>query len=204
MTERKATASRTHGGSAALPTGGKETATALTIPKIRKMSAASCLALLRHESVGRMAFSFHDRVDITPIHYVYANKWLFARTSHGEKMMTIAHAPWVALEVDEVNGVFEWKSVVVHGTVYLAERDGGPVEARRWRTGIELLKRIVPGTGTTHDPVAFRSLVFGIHVDSLSGRISSLTGGATGRSVTAPVRAERRPPATSSKRRLRS
>jgi len=168
------------------------------------MGAASCLALLRREMVGRMAFSFHDRVDITPIHYVYANKWLFARTSHGEKMLTIAHAPWVALEVDEVKSVFEWKSVVVHGTVYLAERDAGPSEARRWRTGIELLKRIVPGTGTTHDPVAFRSLVFGIHVDSLSGRISSLTGGSTGRSVTAPVRADRRPPRTSLKRRNRS
>ena len=174
------------------------------IPNIRKMSAASCLALLRRETVGRMAFSFHDRVDITPIHYVYANKWLFARTSHGAKMTTIAHVPWVALEVDEVQSVFEWKSVVVHGTVYLAERDAGPVEAQRWRKGIELLKRIVPGTGTTHDPVAFRSLVFGIHVDSLSGRISSLTGGATGRSVTAPVRADSRPPRTSSKRRNRS
>jgi nitroimidazol reductase NimA-like FMN-containing flavoprotein (pyridoxamine 5'-phosphate oxidase superfamily) len=153
----------------------ESTGSPLGRPYIREMGAASCLALLRREIVGRMAFSFHDRVDITPIHYVYANKWVFARTSHGAKMTTIAHVPWVAFEVDEVRSVFEWKSVVVHGTVYLAERDAGPTEARRWRTGIELLKRIVPETGTTHDPVAFRSLVFGIHIESLTGRISSLT-----------------------------
>ena len=178
MTTRKTSASRPRDGSAPHP-AGEEESTPLPTPKIRKMSAASCLALLRREIVGRMAFSFHDRVDITPIHYVYANRWLFARTSHGAKMTTIAHAPWVALEVDEVKSVFEWQSVVVHGTVYLAERDAGPIEARRWLTGIALLKRIVPGTGTTHDPVAFRSLVFGIHIESISGRVSSLRGRAS-------------------------
>ena len=143
-------------------------------PQVREMTSAACIALIRREIVGRMAYSFHDRVDITPIHYVYSNEWVFARTSHGAKMTTIAHVPWVAFEVDDVKSVFEWKSVVVHGTVHLAERDQGPTEARLWRTGIELLRRIVPDTGTTHDPVAFRSLVFGIHVDSCTGRISSL------------------------------
>ena len=143
-------------------------------PAVSKMTNAACLALVRREIVGRMAYSFHDRVDITPIHYVYSNKWVFARTSHGAKMTTIAHVPWVAFEVDEVKSVFEWQSVVMHGTVHLAERDEGPTEARLWRTGIELLRRIVPETGTARDPVAFRSLVFGIHVDSFTGRISSL------------------------------
>lgn len=153
---------------------------ALATPHIREMSAASCLSLLRRQTVGRLAFSFQDRVDIAPIHYVYSEGWLFARTAHGAKMTTIRHVPWVAFEVDEIEGVFDWKSVVVHGTVYTVERDAGPSEARLWRTGITRLERIVPGTGTDDDPVPFRTVVFGIHVDSLSGRISSTVGGAVG------------------------
>lgn len=152
----------------------------LPSPRIREMRPASCLALLRRHAVGWLAFSFHDRVDITPIHYVYSDGWLFARTSHGAKMTTIRHTPWVAFGVDEVTGVFDWRSVVVRGAVYTLERDAGPTETKLWRRGIELLQRIVAGTGSDNDPVPFRTLVFGIHVDSMTGRMSSSAGGPRG------------------------
>lgn len=139
-------------------------------PVIREMAEASCLALLRRNAVGRVAFCFHDRVSIEPIHYVYANGWLFARTSYGQKMETIEHMPWVAFEVDEIEDTFTWKSVVVQGTIYRMEHDGGPIETSLRERGVKLLQRIVPGTGTENDPVAFRTLVFGIHVNSLTGR----------------------------------
>jgi nitroimidazol reductase NimA-like FMN-containing flavoprotein (pyridoxamine 5'-phosphate oxidase superfamily) len=147
--------------------------TRMVAPHIVPMRTQSCIAMLEAHSVGRMAYTFRDRVNITPIHYVYHDGWLFARTSLGEKMTTVRHVPWVAFEVDETHGVFQWKSVVVHGTAYTMERDGGPTEAQLWSTGIELLKRIVPDTGTERDPVPYRSLVFGIHVDRISGRACS-------------------------------
>ena len=134
----------------------------LPSPRIREMRPASCLALLRRHAVGWLAFSFHDRVDITPIHYVYSDGWLFARTSHG------------------ATGVFDWRSVVVRGAVYTLERDAGPTETKLWRRGIELLQRIVAGTGSDNDPVPFRTLVFGIHIDSMTGRMSSSAGGPRG------------------------
>ena len=142
-------------------------------PRITAMSAGACQAMLVHHHVGRMAFCFHERVDITPIHYVYSDGWLFARTSHGAKMDVLAHAPWVAFEVDEVEDVFDWRSVVVHGTVHAMERDGSPLDAEHWARGIELLREIVPETGTDDDPVPFRSLVFGIYVHTVTGRSSS-------------------------------
>lgn len=150
-------------------------------PAFRRLSRAACLLLLRRHAVGRMAYSFHDRVDITPIHYVYDDGWIFARTSHGAKMNTIAHSPWIAFEVDEVEGIFDWRSVVVHGTVYASAPDGAPVEVRRWRRGVELLQQLIPETGTDRDPVAFRDLVFGIHIDTITGRAASTTGRARAR-----------------------
>jgi uncharacterized protein len=164
---------------AALPVPASPTPAATpSTPVFRRLNRAACLLLLRRHVVGRMAYSFHDRVDITPIHYVYSNGWIFARTSHGAKMTTIAHSPWIAFEVDEVEGIFDWRSAVVHGTVYTSARDGGPVEARRWSRGIELLRQVVPETGTARDPVAFRDLVFGIHVDAITGRAAASGTGA--------------------------
>lgn len=145
-------------------------------PRITPMSEADCLALLARHTVGRMAHAFRDRVDITPIHYVFADGWLFARTSHGAKMTTLEHAPWVAFEVDEIEGVFEWRSVVAHGTAYMMPRDGSALDAEHWSRGIELLRRIVPATGTDNDPVPYRTLVFGIHVDAITGRQSTTRG----------------------------
>src|SRR6476620_8514797 len=58
--------------------------------------------MLLRNKVGRLAFSFHDRVDIQPIHYVYERGWLYGRTSEGEKMATLQHNQWVAFEIDEI------------------------------------------------------------------------------------------------------
>lgn len=142
-------------------------------PIIRTLKPAACLALLRRHAVGRMAFSFHDRVDITPIHYVFADDWLFARTSHGAKMTTIRHSPWVAFEVDEVDSLFDWRSVVVRGTVYEMEPVAGRAEVALWKRGVAQLRKLIPATATENDPVAFRSVVFGIHIDSMTGRSST-------------------------------
>lgn len=139
-------------------------------PVIRDLSETSSIALLRRNAVGRVAFCFHDHVNIEPIHYVYADRWIFARTSYGVKMNTIEHMPWVAFEVDEITDTFDWKSVVVQGTIYRMSQDGGPIEAGLWERGVKLLQRIVPGTGSDDDPVPFRTLVFGIHVNSLTGK----------------------------------
>jgi nitroimidazol reductase NimA-like FMN-containing flavoprotein (pyridoxamine 5'-phosphate oxidase superfamily) len=142
-------------------------------PHITEMQPDDCHALLRRHFVGRMAYCFHDRVDIAPIHYVSSDGWLFGRTSHGRKMEVLAHAPWVAFEVDEIDDVFDWRSVVVHGTVHRMEQEGSPIEAEHWARGIELLREIVPETGTADDPVPFRELVFGIYVHTVTGRVST-------------------------------
>jgi nitroimidazol reductase NimA-like FMN-containing flavoprotein (pyridoxamine 5'-phosphate oxidase superfamily) len=164
-------------GSSRRAGGDREVAASRTPgpPRITIMRPSACLALLRRHKVGRMAYAFQNRVDITPIHYVYEDGWLFARTSYGTKMSVLEHSPWVAFEVDEMDGVFDWRSVVVHGTAYAMPQDGSPTETKLWRHGIEALRAIVPETGTDDDPVPYRSLVFGIHVDTITGRASTST-----------------------------
>ena len=139
-------------------------------PTFRALSHVECDALLARNHVGRIAFAFHDRIDITPIHYVYEAGWLFGRTSEGAKLATIAHNIWVAFEVDEIRGVFDWASVVVHGTFHLIDLGGSPREQAAGARAIHLLREIVPETFEADDPVAIRTVLFRIAIGEVSGR----------------------------------
>jgi nitroimidazol reductase NimA-like FMN-containing flavoprotein (pyridoxamine 5'-phosphate oxidase superfamily) len=140
-------------------------------PQFRALDRAEIDAVLRRNQVGRIAYSLHDRVDVQPIHYVYdEDKWIYGRTSPGQKLATIAHNLWVAFEVDEVAGTFDWRSVVAHGGFYLIDPNGPAQDKEAWEHGISLLRRVVPETMTDDDPAAFRTMLFRIHVDEVTGR----------------------------------
>jgi nitroimidazol reductase NimA-like FMN-containing flavoprotein (pyridoxamine 5'-phosphate oxidase superfamily) len=138
-------------------------------PVFRDLDFSEIEVMLKEQSYGRLAFSFRDRVDIEPIHYVYENGWLICRTSPGTKLTQLAHHPWVAFEIDEVRGLFEWRSVVVKGTVYFAE-PGSPQHDEVWRASLEALRRLVPGALTQDDPTPGRNVIFRIHIDEMHGR----------------------------------
>lgn len=146
---------------------------ASAVPTFGELDRRSCERILARNHVARLAFAFHDRVDIEPIHYVYDKGWLFGRTSPGSKLVTISHSHWVALEVDETDSLFDWRSVVVHGTFLTLDPDVPGVESQAWARGISLLRDLVPETGTARDPVGFRSVIFRIHIDTVTGREAS-------------------------------
>lgn len=139
-------------------------------PRFRELSEREATAVLRRNHVGRMAFAFHSRVDIVPIHYVYSGGWVYGRTSLGPKLLKLKHNQWVAFEVDEIEGLFSWRSVVLHGGLYLLDPDGPPRELAARRRAVRLLRALVPDTLRAGDPVPFRDILFRIHADELSGR----------------------------------
>lgn len=144
--------------------------TEATTPVFRELTRDEIDALLARNNVGRIAYAFHDRVDIEPINYVYADGWIYGRTSEGSKLATIAHHRWVAFEVDESRGVFDWESVVVRGAVYFLTSDSPPADRHSFARGLSLLRELIPETLTGNDPVPFRRAVFRIHLDEVSGR----------------------------------
>jgi nitroimidazol reductase NimA-like FMN-containing flavoprotein (pyridoxamine 5'-phosphate oxidase superfamily) len=66
--------------------------------------------------------------------------------------------------------IFRWRSVVVHGGFYTIPEGGAEWEAEEWRRGVELLRAIVPETLSSDDPVAFRTVIFRIAVQDVTGR----------------------------------
>lgn len=142
-------------------------------PLFLDLSREETETVLARNHVGRMAFSFHDVVDIRPIHYTFDEGWLFGRTSPGDKLITLEHHQWIAFEVDEVSGPFDWKSVIAHGTFHLLEPGGTDAEARLYERAVRTVKAFAPEALTEADRTPFRTEIFGISIDSLTGRSSS-------------------------------
>jgi nitroimidazol reductase NimA-like FMN-containing flavoprotein (pyridoxamine 5'-phosphate oxidase superfamily) len=136
----------------------------------RELSRDETEAMLLRNRVGRLAFSLHDRVDIQPIHYIYERGWLYGRTSEGDKITALTHNQWVAFEVDEVTDLFDWRSIVIHGSFWIMHPRGSPRAEELWAKAAELVSKIVPGSLTESDPVAFRQTLFRIAVSDLRGR----------------------------------
>lgn len=140
---------------------------------IRELENDEIHALLSRNYVGRIAFSLYDRVDIRPIHYVYADNWLYGRTSPSDKLVTLRHNQWVAFEVDEVKGPFDWKSVVAHGSFYHLTDESAPQLLEQRDEALKLLRAFIPETLRETDPVPFRTELFAIAIDRLTGRAAS-------------------------------
>jgi uncharacterized protein len=137
----------------------------------RTLSPDVCREILSRNQVGRLAYARGNRVDIQPVSYVFADDWLYGRTSPGAKLEMIGGGWWpVAFEVDEIDSLFCWRSVVVHGGFYTLPEGGTPSDQQEWEKGVEVLRRLSPEIFTPDDPVPDRNVVFRIAVQELSGK----------------------------------
>ena len=144
-------------------------------PRFRELDANETTAIIARNHVARIAYTFHDRVDIEPISYGFAGRAIYMRTSPGSKLATLAHMPWVAFEVDELDGPFDWRSVVAHGTVYLLHEDGSLTERATYRFAVQRLRALVPHAFEDDDPTPARRVLLRLQPSEVTGREARTT-----------------------------
>lgn len=148
-------------------------------PRFHSLGPGEIEEMLRRNHVGRLAFARGQQVDITPIHYVYDGGWIYGRTSEGAKIE--ATSPWhpVAFEIDEVEGLFDWRSVVVRGGFYVIPEEGAAWEHEVRMKAVGLLRRLIPATFRDEDPTPERTLLFRIAVQEATGRAATTQSTST-------------------------
>lgn len=142
----------------------------MTMPTFGVLSKAACLKLLARNHVGRLAFMNGRVVDVEPLGYAMEGEWLFSRSAPGAKLEALGSKPYAAFEVDEVEGPFDWRSVVAHGTVSRFAADGAPVDRRTYARAVRALRRAMPKAFGKEDPVPERQIVYGLRIHQLDGR----------------------------------
>jgi nitroimidazol reductase NimA-like FMN-containing flavoprotein (pyridoxamine 5'-phosphate oxidase superfamily) len=146
--------------------------------EVRDLSRDESLALLAGHHIGRVGISFHDLLRVELAAYLYSGGWIYARTELGDDVVTVRHHPWAAFEVDEVMGIYDWRTVEAWGSVEFLSSD---VHTRDWfqfENAVRLMRGVVPQILTADDPMPQRVQLVRMHVDSVRGRESH--GGMTG------------------------
>lgn len=85
---------------------------------IHHLDDKMCWSMLQANSLGRLAVSADDDVDIFPINYFADGSTLLFRTAPGTKLASLSANSRVAVEIDGTTGVEAW-SVVVKGTAHV-------------------------------------------------------------------------------------
>lgn len=72
--------------------------------------------LLRSETVGRIGVHADGRTYVVPISYVYDGGVIYAHAAEGMKVRMMRENPSVCFEVDRIDDMANWRSVIAWGT----------------------------------------------------------------------------------------
>jgi nitroimidazol reductase NimA-like FMN-containing flavoprotein (pyridoxamine 5'-phosphate oxidase superfamily) len=106
---------------------------------IGKLDNSEIEEVLRKQIVGRLGCHAHDTTYIVPISYAYDGTYIYGHTYDGMKIKMMRENPEVCFEVDIMENMANWKSVIAWGEF---EELTDPDERKK---GIqELLDRTTP------------------------------------------------------------
>ena len=134
-----------------------------------ELDAAQCEDVLRTEVIARIGCMSDGRVYVVPVTYVYGH------AMDGAKLRAMRANPQVCVEVEQVDNLSNWRSVIAWGT--FEECDGAD-----WDAGFAMLaKRIMPLLTLPKDQpppdlsVLRSGSVYRIRVERMTGRFEEVS-----------------------------
>lgn len=79
------------------------------------LTRAQTEEVLRSGLVGRIGASAEGRTYVVPITYVYDGTAIYGHTTVGEKVLMMRKNPDVCFEVDDIQDLANWRSVIAWG-----------------------------------------------------------------------------------------
>ena len=110
-----------------------------------ELSAAQIEEVLRTEVIARIGCVSEGRVYVVPVSYVYDGTYVYGHAMDGVKLRAMRANPQVCVEVEQVDDLSNWRSVIAWGT--FEECEGAD-----WDAGFAMLaQRIMPLLTLPHD-----------------------------------------------------
>jgi nitroimidazol reductase NimA-like FMN-containing flavoprotein (pyridoxamine 5'-phosphate oxidase superfamily) len=128
--------------------------------------------VLHRNVIGRIGCHAFGRTYVVPITYVYDGTAVYARSTEGMKLHMMRENPHVCFEVDAMDGMANWESVIASGTFH--ELHGADARERFSWLISELSTRLEGPPGETVHPMAGvdadASVVYKIVLEEKEGR----------------------------------
>lgn len=81
-----------------------------------ELNKREIIDLLESQFIGRLGCHVDGETYIVPINYVYQNNAVYAHSGDGKKIEMLRANPKVCFQVDQIDTMFKWKSVILWGT----------------------------------------------------------------------------------------
>lgn len=88
---------------------------------------ADMIEVLEKGSVGHLGCVNHNEVYVVPITYAYDHGFIFSHSRPGKKLEMMRASPRVCFQVEDVDDLTQWKSVIAWGE-FEEVRDLGEIE----------------------------------------------------------------------------
>ncbi len=82
---------------------------------IQEMTTSECQSALARTRLGRLACANDNQPYVIPMYFVYEDPYLYGFTTPGRKVECLRSNPLVCVELDEVEDVDCWTSILVFG-----------------------------------------------------------------------------------------
>ncbi len=145
-----------------------------------KLSQKDAKEFLKDNIYGHLGCHASGKTYIVPISYAFDGKSIYCHTHDGLKVDMIRENPVVCFQVDVIDALANWKSVIVHGTVselINKERTKGikALLARRVPAVVTETVKISPDWPFTDaDHIEIPGIIFRISVEEISGRFETI------------------------------
>lgn len=105
---------------------------------IENLDITDCLSILGSNHIGRLGYVFGQSPFILPITYYHdpEEKCIISYSSEGHKIDAMRRYDIVALQVDEIKGIHDWKSVMVQGRYDELASSDAKLYLRRFADGV--------------------------------------------------------------------
>jgi nitroimidazol reductase NimA-like FMN-containing flavoprotein (pyridoxamine 5'-phosphate oxidase superfamily) len=130
--------------------------------------------LLRNEVIARLGCLSDGRVYVVPVTYVYDGTYVWGHAMDGTKLAAMRAHPQVCVEVEHVDDLSNWRSVIAWGTFE-------ECHDADWDAGLALLvERIMPlltfpaGQSPPDLSALRRGSVYRIRLDTKTGRFEKV------------------------------
>ena len=137
--------------------------------------------VISNNFVGRLGCHADGKTYVVPISYAYNGDYIYARSFEGMKLAMMRNNPNVCFQVDRMEDMADWKSVIIWGTFEELK------DPEKREEGLKILiSRILPTISSetvkltpewpfpTNDFNKIDGIVFRIHIKEMTGRCEKL------------------------------
>lgn len=146
----------------------------------RSLNPEELTELLSHNYIGRLGYIAHGSPYVIPITYFYdeETKSIISYSGEGHKIKAMRKNSLVSLEVDEIESIYDWKSVLIHGTYTELERIDAKHALHQFSNGVKDIlrrteKRDAQFISEFSSKIYFdgNPIVFRIKIDEIKGKL---------------------------------